>query len=354
VISTRAQRRSHRAGVQSAGPFGTLSDTTLAWLSERLLLGASREALVAQLSEDGTPRAIGERAIEGILGSPIHAGALRAARRAKRYELLNRLERETARLAREPFVVERRSRLSPEELFDRYYAHGIPVIITDALEPWPAVLAWSPPSLKERFGHVQVEVTTGRDADPAADAHYAEHSRPMLFGDFCDRIETGGPTNDFYMIANNLNGERGLAPLFDDLRGPHPYLDDERLGRKVLFWFGPAGTVTPLHHDTSNVLLCQAFGSKRVVLVPRFEVAITDEMRDEVYSRADPDHPGQEPFPWPEGVVRQEVTLGRGETLFVPVGCFHHVTALEPSLTVAFTNFSVPNEFLWYHPGRYR
>jgi hypothetical protein len=33
-------------------------------------------------------------------------------------------------------------------------------------------------------------------------------------------------------------------------------------------WFGPAGTVTRLHHDVMNVMLHQVDGWKHVILVP--------------------------------------------------------------------------------------
>ncbi len=39
----------------------------------------------------------------------------------------------------------------------------------------------------------------------------------------------------------------------------------------MFFWFGPAGTVTPLHHDVSNILLVQVRGTKHVTLVPALE-----------------------------------------------------------------------------------
>jgi hypothetical protein len=331
-----------------------LSDAWRAWVAENALLGVQREVLLDTLAGQGVPRAVALRELEVILSSPILRGARRAARRARRYQLLERLERETALLAGAPMTVERRSRLSAEELHERYYASGTPVVITDVLEPWPAVSRWSPAYFKERFGDVEVLVTTGRGADPAADAHYREHSTPVRFGDFCDLVERSGPTNDFYLIANNLNSEKEeLAPLLGDLGASHPYLRDERSGNRVLFWFGPAGTVTPLHYDTRNVLFCQVFGRKKVTLYPRFEASLTDELHDFVYSSVDPERPDLDAFPELEHVRHYEVVLGRGEGLFMPVGCFHHVRALEPSMSVAFTNFRDANDFAWYYPARY-
>jgi hypothetical protein len=350
LSAPRRARPAARRGRSAPG----LSDAWLAWLAENALLGVPRDALLEELLAHGVSRSLATREIEGVLASPILRGARRAASRAGRYDLLERLERETACLARAPREVERRSGLSAGELFDRYYASGTPVVLTDALAPWPALAGWSPSSLKARCGDVLVQVTCGRDEDPAADAHYEERSTLVRFGDFCDRVARSEPGDDVYMIANNLNTEReGLAPLLADLGAPHPYLDDARRGDRVLFWFGPAGTVTPLHYDTRNVLFCQVFGRKRITLYPRREVSLSDELHDFVYSPFDPERPDLDRFPALSEALGQEVVLGPGEGLLVPVGSFHHVRALEPSLSVAFTHFRVPNEFGWYHLGQF-
>jgi ribosomal protein L16 Arg81 hydroxylase len=39
--------------------------------------------------------------------------------------------------------------------------------------------------------------------------------------------------------------------------------------------------------------------------------------------------------------------LQPGEVLFMPVGWWHHVRALDVSVTVSFTNFVFPNHFKW-------
>jgi ribosomal protein L16 Arg81 hydroxylase len=177
----------------------------------------------------------------------------------------------------------------------------------------------------------------------------------MPFGDFCDHVARPVEDNDVYMIGNNLNTERPeLAPLLDDLRAPHPYLNDERRGDRVLFWFGPAGTVTPLHHDTRNVLLCQVFGHKKVLVFPRFEVGLTSEMRDGVYSTRDLGSPAFDAIPECARALRREVILRPGEGLFIPIGSFHHVRSLAPSMSISFTNFPDENDFPWYRPGTVR
>jgi hypothetical protein len=312
-------------------------------VAENLLRGIARQDLVSTLSESGVPKAVATREIERIRRSPLLRGANRIARLVRRHALVSRLKRELATLGREPKKVERRRGLSRDEFFDRYYAGNTPVVVTDALERWPALSRWSPSYFKERFGDVEVEVTSGRDGDPMPDVHFKAHSATTRLADFCDRVTTAGSSNDIYLIANNHATKRAaLAPLFEDIRADHEYLDDQRNGNCISMWFGPAGTVTPLHHDTANVFLCQVLGRKKVLLFPPFELSLMHEMHHGVYSPIDAEHPE---------IAVKEVVLSPGEALFIPVSWWHHVRSLEVSISLAFTNFRAKNRFEWYYPG---
>jgi hypothetical protein len=133
----------------------TLSDAWRSWVVENILRGLSREPLIDTLEANGVARDLGGAEVDSILRSPLLEGARRVDRRARRYELLCRLERETARTGVGPDregQVERRSDLSQEEFFDHYYAGGLPVVLTNALKCWPLLARWSLAYLKERVG----------------------------------------------------------------------------------------------------------------------------------------------------------------------------------------------------------
>jgi mannose-6-phosphate isomerase-like protein (cupin superfamily) len=44
------------------------------------------------------------------------------------------------------------------------------------------------------------------------------------------------------------------------------------------------------------------------------------------------------------------VNVGPGQALFIPVGWWHCVEALETSISMSFTNFVWPNTYTWHHP----
>lgn len=43
--------------------------------------------------------------------------------------------------------------------------------------------------------------------------------------------------------------------------------------------------------------------------------------------------------------------LEPGDAVLTPVGWWHHVEALEPSISVSFSGFRWPNAYPWYLPG---
>jgi hypothetical protein len=338
--------------VAREGGAAALSSEWRAWVAENLLLRVPKADLIATLTENGVPAAVASREIEVLRRSPLLRGADRVARRLRKHEIVLRMRRTMAALASSPGTVERRSNVSRQELFDRFYSASTPLVVTDALDPWPALAGWTPARLKERFADVMVEATTGREADPLYEPKFKSHCALVRFGDLCDRMMQGGETNDLYLVANNyLLNRPDFAPLIDDVRAPHPYLDARRDGHCISVWIGPAGTITPLHHDTGNVLFCQVHGRKKVILFPALELFLTYDAHHGVHSPIDAEHPDLEAHPEMAEATRKEVILSPGEALFIPVGWWHHVRALDPSISVSFTSFGLKNRFDWYYPG---
>ncbi len=353
MLPHRAPRgRLFRGRVAREGGPASLSEAWRAWVAENLLLDVSPRELLGTLERSGVPRGVGIREIEAIRRSPLMAGARRVARLVRAQELVGRLSREVEELGRDPSAVARRSGMERDEFFNRYYAASVPVVLTDATHAWPGLSRWSPAYFKERFGDVEVELRSERGSDPYGDVYDAPSVTTRL-GEFCDRVASAAGTSDTCLLADNRVAVRpGLEPLFEDLSAPHSYLDDRRGGGWMWVWLGPAGTVTSLHHDVANVLLCQVYGRKRILLCPPFELSLIRNMHHGVYSDIDAESPDLGAFPEFARVSRKEVVLSPGEALFIPVGWWHHVRTLEVSINLAFTNFRAPNEFGWYCPGR--
>jgi hypothetical protein len=317
------------------------------WAAENLLRGVPAATIVERLRDEGVPIAAAETLVAELSRSPLFEAARPLAREARRSALLDRLRRRLDRSAARPTEVPRRAGLSPADLRDQHFATNTPVIITDWVPRWRAFGLWTPCYLRERFGEVEVPVTLDRNADPHYDMRHEVHTRTLPLARFIEMIERAeGPTNDFYMVANNRVLDRtALCALLDDVDVPDELLDGKAEGTAL--WLGPAGTVTPLHHDTSNIVFCQIHGRKRYRLIAPYEAAPLAGAHA-MYAGGDADAAAA------AGALVKDVVLAPGEALFIPVGHWHEVRALDPSISIAFNTFRFPNDFDWYRPAQIR
>ena len=274
-------------------------------------------------------------------------GAARTQRRLNKAVSLLNIKGQLGRLDSQASIVERRSGLSRDEFRDRYYAANRPVIMQNLMTGWRATTAWTPDYLKSVAGDLMVEVMTGRDADPKYEMNGRQHRTELRFGDYIDMVYSGKVTNDYAMVANNGFLQRAEAqPLLKDFTAFPQYLNPASAGRQSFLWFGPAGTVTPLHHDTSNILLAQVAGRKRYRIIPASQWQYVYNGNG-VFSDVDCERPDLSRYPKFRHATVIDVVVEPGEVLFMPVGWWHHVRAVDVSMTVAFTNFVFPNCFTW-------
>jgi ribosomal protein L16 Arg81 hydroxylase len=190
-------------------------------------------------------------------------------------------------------------------------------------------------------------VQMGRNASPNYEIESTNFTRKILFKEFVHLVRSSGSTNDFYLTANNASHNRAaLHELWNDIVYIPEYLrHDPTAG---FLWMGPQGTITPFHHDLTNNFMAQVIGSKRLKIVPSWDMPLMKNHRhcfSQVDGRATPPAPSP-PFEQPQVL---ECTLNAGEILFLPIGCMHFVEGLEISVTVSFTNFVFDNDFYSYY-----
>jgi ribosomal protein L16 Arg81 hydroxylase len=252
--------------------------------------------------------------------------------------------RRSARQATTHGSVPRVPKLSRQAFLDHYYALNRPVVMTRAMDGWPAMTQWSGEALKRRFGDRVVSVQANRDNDANYEQNSAQLRTQMTFGEFVDITERIDATNNYYITANNSETNReALRELWSDIVPFPEYLRDDPANRGF-FWFGPKGTVTPLHHDLTNNFMAQVRGRKLVRLVAPYELQSVYNDRH-CYSAVNLDAIDYDRFPLFRNVTVIDVEIGPGDLLFLPVGWWHYVRALEISITMTFTNFVFDNDF---------
>lgn len=276
--------------------------------------------------------------VSPVPGSPGYLSPKQAA--------LFHVRRELSRLAPRKHI-ERRSNVSRAEFLEEYYAANTPVILSGLMDGWKACTRWGPEYFKTVRGDETVEIQAGRDKNPAYEEDDSQLRKTVKFSDYIDMVTTGGETNDYYLTArNNFFSRPGTKALLNDIEVFREYLKTDNPGDGTFLWYGPKGTITPLHHDLMNIFMAQVQGRKRVILIPSSE---SDLVYNDfaVYSPVDPVNPDYARHPKFRAATVYDVELAPGEVLFLPVGWWHHVTSLDVSMTVSFNNFVFLNEFKW-------
>ncbi len=362
-MKRRRPRRAATAGAgQSAGsPAGqkagkaptadqlTLSEEWRAWLAENAIAGASAADLVEVLRGAQVPARRARREVAAVLSSPLLARCQAAQAEARRLEMVAQLLRQAARASPHAATIERRGALGAADFLSHYVANSRPVVITDWMSRWPALASWSPARLAERFGEVEIEVMRGDTSSPALRTRGPDQRHRLLLRDFIAHITSPEAPRDLYLEAyNRALSLPELASMLEDLSFSDEIFDPAKIGEGISLWLGPAGTFTPLHHDTTDILFCQVQGRKRLWLVSPLETSLLGNLRG-MWAGA----PLAELRARPEqaGMLVQEVTLAAGEALYLPAGWWHEVHALETSLHLSVMHFRHAADLSFYQPG---
>ncbi|KAL0047167.1 hypothetical protein WJX82_008352 [Trebouxia sp. C0006] len=213
---------------------------------------------------------------------------------------------------------------------------GQPVVITGAMSSWPALS--------------RTQEHTG--ADEEAGCALSHHAQPenKISSDAqlqsLDEDHEAQKQVSSSSLPQAVSGYLAQHPLFDqipelrnDIQEPMYCALGEGEMQSINAWFGPAGTVTPLHHDPHHNLLAQVVGTKYVRLYhPKdsaslypYQTGLTQNS-----SQVEVDDPDFEAHPEFANLVATECILQPGQMLFIPPGWWHYVKALSVSFSVSF------------------
>ncbi len=266
--------------------------------------------------------------------------------------------------------IERKSKVSPADIArEHLWGVGKPVIITDAMENWPARSKWTfeffktaygsdPAFASLGFGKAIGKITTLSAYIKYLDAPSAElpgiwkgkdigkDGRPPQAG-------SEGAGSPFYLLG--WFAFRQHPELYDDIT-PAPYFVHDLVSaldpalRDIFEWtsnreytavfIGPEGSLSPLHHDfwNTHAYLAQIRGRKRAILFS------PNDYSDFMYGgQVDPEQPDFERFPLFDCATAYECIIEPGDTLLIPANWPHQVRGLEKSITVSHNFFNESN-----------
>jgi hypothetical protein len=135
-----------------------LTPEWLRWVTEQLLRGCTPESVLATMTAAGLDAQASAELIEQVPSNAVYIAA------EGRAQQLRKLESTLANLQLlweiDPMygIVDKRVSVSEDEFIERYVRGCRPLVLTGHTRDWPAMRRWSPDDLKERFGHLDVEV----------------------------------------------------------------------------------------------------------------------------------------------------------------------------------------------------
>jgi hypothetical protein len=330
----------------------TLPGPVRGQVAELLLDGWGQAQVVRRLAELHPGVADAAAQVDLVMRDPVlQAGRAAARERNKLASLMDALARQL-RQSNAVDAIPVVEQIEPRRFFDDYYFANRPVLLRGLMSTWKALSTWTPQHFADRFGSVEVEVQADRAANSLYDVRFEDHRRRMPLSEFVARIPSAG--NDLYLTGkNDLLRDPAFASLHDDFQHPEGILD-AKTGPVPRLWMGGASTITPLHHDSSNILFGQVYGRKRVRLIPPCEIGNL-ACETTCFSSIDVDNPDFERFPAFRDVTVLETVVGPGDLLLLPIGWWHAVRSLEPSISLSFQNFAVRGgPAVWHHTSALR
>lgn len=281
------------------------------------------------------PRRAGAAVAKPVAG---YASQRRAATPESLLNLYSDLHRQSGQAA----TIDVLPSISRTEFYENYYFRNRPVLLKNVAHSPAALRNWSPAFFTQNYGSVPVEITGGRNSFRDYEARFRQTLETIPMAEFVKRLEASGETNDFYIVARNYFFENpALKPLRSDLQPPPEIINVEDHGPgTVKLWFGPKGTVTPLHYDEHSILFAQIYGRKRFKLIPSFDLPKV-YCRDRFYSSVDPENVDEERYPLFLQASVSEVTVEPGDLLFLPVGWWHWAKSVDVSISATFCSFHV-------------
>ncbi|NKB33163.1 MAG: hypothetical protein GKR91_08700 [Pseudomonadales bacterium] len=340
---------------KSEDPATDMEDKWRHWIAKCLMMEHPEEAIAASLVEKGYAKDLVAEEIARAKENPYFKGASEVFQRETAkledqsheewkasnnqawllgvYEKLSRLDEsfgEIERISPPPF----------KEFVANYLSKNRPVILSGAMEEWPAYQKWSLDYFRQCHGNSVVSIQDGREGDPHYERNQKFHRSETKFAKFLDRLESTESSNDFYMTAGNMSEHRdSLAKIFADCESLNigdGYLEGQPDGS---LWIGPRGTITPLHFDMINNLFCQIVGRKRVRMVPSWSMPwVYNDYH--VYSDVDAAEPDLAIHPLFENATVYDFVINPGELLFIPVGWWHHLESLDITISLTRKNLA--------------
>lgn len=328
-----------------------ISDDWKQWMAESKLGNYPDILIIQEMVKRGIDEQIAVAELNHLTTNPYFKASNNMMQLFRKLESMLEVRHQIFQLSPNSSYIERRSRISKEEFLAKYYATNTPVVITNMMTEWQALSLWTPEYFKTHYGDTDVEIQDNRNSDAQYEINKGRHKRELKLSKYVDMVVNGGDTNDYYMVASNRNFQRDkIKNLLDDINVYPDFLDSSNTKGKIKLWFGPGGTITPVHHDQTNLIGAQIYGRKLWRIISPDQTPFLYNYQT-VFSQVDLENPDYYRYPLFKKVKILEVILEPGEMIFIPIGWWHQVKSLNVSISLSLMNFIFPNYYKYQNPN---
>ncbi|NWU94446.1 KDM8 demethylase, partial [Upupa epops] len=224
---------------------------------------------------------------------------------------------------------------SLEHFRDNYLIPQKPVVLEGVVDHWPCMKKWSVDYFCRVAGCRTVPVELG--------ARYTDEEwsqKLMTVSDFIDQYIANEFENSVGYLAQHQLFDQ-IPELKEDIGIPDYCClgEGEEDNITINAWFGPGGTVSPLHQDPQQNFLAQVFGRKYIRLCSPQDSENVYPHESQILhntSQVDAEDPDLVKFPNFRKASFQSCILMPGQVLFIPVKYWHYVRSLDTSFSVSF------------------
>ncbi|XP_045515738.1 lysine-specific demethylase 8 isoform X2 [Pieris brassicae] len=221
-----------------------------------------------------------------------------------------------------------------ERFYTDYIMQEKPVILEECMTHWPALTKWTDNNYFINLAGLRtVSIEIGKEY---TDSEWTQ--KLITMKEFIETYiyQNKGPTG--YLAQYPLFTQ--IPELHEDIIEPEycsfAETDD---GVNIMAWYGPKGTVSPLHHDPTKNLLAQVVGEKKIYLFSPNDsenlYPYESELLDNT-ARVDPRIPDLNKYPKYQDAKAYYCVLKPGQMLFIPPKWWHFVESLSISFSVSF------------------
>lgn len=242
-----------------------------------------------------------------------------------------------------------------------YFRKHVPVVIRNAVHHWPALdpesgRKWSLQYLNQKIGHRTVPVEIGTKYTDQCWSQRLMTVNEFMNDYVIENVAQTGSKEKGYLAQHDLFHQIPelrkdiCIPDFCSVRIDDDVNPDDSSGQgegeaiETNVWFGPSGTVSPLHFDPKHNILVQVSGSKYIRIYDSKTPAdiIYPHAQDSLLrntSRVDVEDVDEERFPeFPRRASNfmWETIVQDGDAIFIPRHAWHFVKSLTISCSISF------------------